>query len=77
MFFLFKPRLLWAAPVLCACAVLLAGCTVTTPRLDADERARLAAESQAALFAGQEPLAGPLTLAEAVTFGFTTGDVAE
>lgn len=46
--------------------LLLVGCTVFTPRLDADERARLAAESQAELFAGQEPLAGPLTLAEAV-----------
>jgi outer membrane protein TolC len=34
--------------------------------LGADERARNAVESRAALFDGQEPLTGPLTLAEAV-----------
>jgi outer membrane protein TolC len=46
--------------------LLLSGCTVLTQPLDPTERERLAAESQAALFAGQEPLLGPLTLAEAM-----------
>lgn len=45
---------------------MLAGCAVSPVPLDQQERERLAAESQATLFAGQEPLAGPLTLEEAV-----------
>ncbi|MES1264686.1 MAG: TolC family protein, partial [Variovorax sp.] len=52
--------------MLVAGVLLFAGCTVTTPRLNEDERARVGAESQTGLFAGQEPLTGPLTLSEAV-----------
>ncbi|MGQ0656313.1 MAG: TolC family protein [Betaproteobacteria bacterium] len=44
----------------------LAGCAVSTPRLDAVERKRLADDSQRRLFDAQEPIAGPLTLAEAM-----------
>ncbi|MEO8144193.1 MAG: TolC family protein [Betaproteobacteria bacterium] len=49
-----------------AVVTLLAGCTVMPSPLDADARARLAAQSYAALFEAQEPLKGPLTLAEAM-----------
>ena len=49
-----------------ATAALLAGCTVMPSPLGADARARVAAEAHEALFAGQEPLAGPLSLAEAM-----------
>jgi outer membrane protein TolC len=47
-------------------ALILAGCTVLPKPLETAERERLAADSQAALFAGQEPLQGPLTLPEAM-----------
>lgn len=49
-----------------ACALWLAGCTLMPSPLDAEARSRNAAESMAALFANQEPLTGPLTLAEAM-----------
>ena len=49
-----------------ALAALAAGCTVSTLRLDAAERARIAEESQRKLFEGQEPLSGALTLHEAM-----------
>jgi outer membrane protein TolC len=44
---------------------LLAGCAVTPVPLDPQEREKLAADSHAALFAGQEPLTRPLTLEDA------------
>ena len=47
-------------------ALVLAGCTILPKPFEPPERERLAAESHAALFAGQEPLAGPLTLSEAM-----------
>jgi outer membrane protein TolC len=47
-------------------ALLLAACSVVPTPLEPAERERLAADSQAALFAGQEPLLGPLTLPEAM-----------
>jgi len=46
--------------------LVLAGCSVLPKPLEPAERDRLAADSQAALFAGQEPLTGPLTLPEAM-----------
>jgi outer membrane protein TolC len=64
--FVLTRRWLKAASALVGAVFLFAGCTVFTPSLQTEERARLAAESQAALFANQEPLAGPLTLGEAV-----------
>jgi outer membrane protein TolC len=48
-----------------ALALVVAGCAVSTPRIDAGERQRLATEAQQKLFANQEPITGPLTLAEA------------
>lgn len=45
--------------------VVLAGCSVTPRALDDAERERLAEEARAGLFRGQEPIHGPLTLAEA------------
>src|SRR5207253_1310848 len=48
-----------------AAALVLAGCAVSTPKLDAGERERLATEAQQKLFANQEPITGPLSLAEA------------
>lgn len=47
-------------------ALLLVGCSMLPKPLEPLERERLAAESQAALFSGQEPLLGPLTLADAM-----------
>lgn len=47
------------------CAAL-SGCTLLPTPLDGEARARLGAESQLALFRDQEPVAGPLTLAEAI-----------
>ena len=46
--------------------LFLAGCTLLPVPIDADSRARLAAESQFALFRDQEPVAAPLTLPDAV-----------
>lgn len=54
----------WGA-VLCFCAVLVAGCSVIPVPLDAAQRERLAAEAEAKLFVGQEPLNRPVTLYEA------------
>lgn len=48
--------------LLCAA---LGGCAVAPRALTDEERARLAEEARAGLFAGQEPIEGPLTLAEA------------
>jgi outer membrane protein TolC len=48
-----------------ALAVLLAGCAVTTPALDQNERERLGQDARDQLFAGQEAFARPLTLEEA------------
>lgn len=45
--------------------MLLAGCALSPIPLGMDEREKLAADAQAALFAGQEPLKAPLTLEEA------------
>jgi outer membrane protein TolC len=59
-----KPQLA-VALLVAAAAVALAGCAVTTQPLDSAERERLAAEARDQLFAGQEPVARPLTLAEA------------
>jgi len=58
----------WRARSGCAAFALaaLAGCTVFPSPLDSEERARIAADSQAELFKGQEPLVAPLTLAEAM-----------
>ncbi len=59
-----KPRS-WVALLAAAMAFALAGCAVTTEPLKPEEREKIAAEAREQLFAGQEPLAGPLTLAEA------------
>lgn len=48
-----------------ALGVVLSGCAITPNPLASEERERIAAEAHVALFQGQEPLAGPLTLAEA------------
>jgi outer membrane protein TolC len=55
-------RVLLAA-LLCG---LLGACAVTPKPMDADERARLASETRRQMFAGQDPLQGPLTMSEAV-----------
>ena len=47
-------------------ALVLAGCSVLPKPFEPAERERLAADSQSALFSGQEPLLGPLTLPEAM-----------
>ena len=47
-------------------ALILSGCSILPKPMEQSERERLAAESQAALFAGQEPLTGPLTLSESM-----------
>ena len=47
-------------------ALLLAGCSVLPNPLGPAERESLGADSQAALFSGQEPLLGPLTLSDAM-----------
>jgi outer membrane protein, multidrug efflux system len=59
-----KPRL-WEALLAAAFSLVLAGCAVTTEPLKPEEREKIAAEAREQLFAGQEPLAAPLTLAEA------------
>lgn len=46
-------------------ATALAGCALTPQPLGQDEREKLAAESRRQLFQGQEPIEGPLTLAQA------------
>ncbi len=51
--------------VIALAAALLAGCAITPIPLSPQEREMLAADSHAALFAGQEPLSRPLTLEEA------------
>jgi outer membrane protein TolC len=57
----------WGKGALAAalCAVLC-GCAVTPRPLDSAEREQLAAETRQRMFEGQERIAGPLTLAEAV-----------
>jgi outer membrane protein TolC len=45
--------------------LFLGGCALSPKPLDADERDRLAEETRKGLFAGQEPIDHPLTLAEA------------
>jgi outer membrane protein TolC len=44
---------------------LLSACAITTEPLDAGERERLAEDATRELFAGQEPIQGPLSLAQA------------
>ena len=44
---------------------LVAGCSVLPVPLDTAQRERIAAEAEAKLFEGQDPLAGPVTLYEA------------
>lgn len=51
--------------LLAGVAVLLAGCSVIPVPLDAAQRERIATEAEEKLFAGQEPLAKPVTLYEA------------
>jgi outer membrane protein TolC len=46
------------------CAVLW-GCAVTPSPLDSSEREQLAAQTRKSMFEGQDPIQGPLTLAEA------------
>ena len=46
--------------------LVVAGCSVLPVPLQPTERERLAADSQTALFSGQEPLLGPLTLSESM-----------
>ena len=53
----------FAAAFLCG---LLGACAITPKPMDADERARLASETRRQMFAGQDPLQGPLTMSEAV-----------
>lgn len=60
---LFGPRT--RACVAALGAVLVASCSVAPVPMDASERERIAAESHARLFAGQEPIERPLTLYEA------------
>src|SRR5919201_2365783 len=55
---------LWGAAGVAALAAL-AGCAVSTRALNADERDRLAVESQRTLFADQDAIDHPLRLAEA------------
>jgi outer membrane protein TolC len=62
-----KPEWPGGAPfaVLALAALLLAGCTVSTERLDPAERERLGLEARDQLFAGQERVTRPITLEEA------------
>jgi outer membrane protein TolC len=60
-----KPEWTGGVVVAVLLALLLAGCAVTTAPLDPAERERLGLDARDQLFAGQEPLAGPLTLEEA------------
>ena len=48
-----------------ALAALLCACSVTTQPLDAVQRQSMAEEVQRQMFAGQEPIERPLTLADA------------
>ena len=52
-----------------ASALLLAGCSVVPTPLDDTERSARASEDQAKLFEAQDPLSGPLTLAQALERG--------
>jgi len=52
-----------------ASLLLLGGCSVVPTPLDDTERSARATEDQAKLFEAQEPLAGPLTLAQALDRG--------
>jgi outer membrane protein TolC len=45
--------------------LVLAGCAVTTQPLDGNERARVAEDARRDLFAGQDPITTPITLAQA------------
>ncbi len=47
-------------------AALFAGCTVLPIPLDRAERDKLGSDARESLFVGQEPIAGPLTLSEAI-----------
>lgn len=64
-----QPNRAWTTGVkgaLAGLCILLSGCALVQPRpLDQAEREKLAAEARRQLFEGQEPLEGPLTLAEA------------
>jgi len=60
------PLRAWLALEFAAFSFMLAGCAVFPAPLDSDARARIALDSHTALFEGQEPLAGPLTLAAAM-----------
>jgi outer membrane protein TolC len=55
----------WLGLLAAGLGLTLAGCAVTTEPLKPEEREKIAAEAREQLFAGQEPLAAPLTLAEA------------
>jgi outer membrane protein TolC len=48
-----------------ALSVFLCACVIAPKPMDADERARLAAETRRQMFEGQDPLKAPLTLPEA------------
>src|SRR6185503_3458355 len=48
-----------------ALSAFLCACVITPKPMDADERARLAAETRRQMFEGQDPVKGPLTLSEA------------
>jgi len=64
-----QPNRAWTTGVkgaLAGLCILLSGCALVQPRpLEQAEREKLAAEARRQLFEGQEPLEGPLTLAEA------------
>ena len=52
-----------------ASALLLAGCSVVPTPLDDAQRSARATEDQSKLFEAQDPLSGPLTLAQALDRG--------
>jgi outer membrane protein TolC len=59
------PNGLCKGALVAALSLAVYGCAVRTPALDAAERDQVAAETRKALFANQEPIDHPLTLAEA------------
>ena len=52
-------------------AAFFGGCTVLPVPLDRGERDQLGTETRARLFANQEPISGPITLAEATARAIT------
>ena len=52
--------------IVAASAALAAGCAVTPEPITQEERVQRAAEDMEAMFADQEPLEGPVSLAEAM-----------